>query len=235
MSSLSMTGENFANLDPEQLFYAAFTAAHFGQFDALKAALEKGADTHAVNSGGQTLLLIAASRGRADCVQILAPISDAKMANKDGKTALMCAAAAGDPQSVETLLPLSDPEAKDRAGRTALAQAIQAGSVECVRRLAPKSAHATQRSGSVNYLALAALKAQAGYSANSKPSAEECAEMILLIGAFSDPGLRDDNGRTALMRIMEHDKPHVKAVAALASISKLISAHGAEKPLRASG
>ena len=79
---------------------------------------------------GQTALMLAASHGRLDMVQLLVGAgADINIRDEDGSTALMCAAEHGHANIVKYLLqnPDTDVLAKDNDGLTALAVAMEAG------------------------------------------------------------------------------------------------------------
>jgi ankyrin repeat protein len=79
---------------------------------------------------GQTALMLAASHGRLDMVQLLVGAgADINIRDEDGSTALMCAAEHGHSGIVKYLLqnPDTDVLAKDNDGLTALAVAMEAG------------------------------------------------------------------------------------------------------------
>ena len=79
---------------------------------------------------GQTALMLAASHGRLDVVQLLVEAgTDINIRDEDGSTALMCAAEHGHASIVKYLLqnPDTDVLAKDNDGLTALAVAMEAG------------------------------------------------------------------------------------------------------------
>ena len=79
---------------------------------------------------GQTALMLAASHGRLDMVQLLVEAgADVNIRDEDGSTALMCSAEHGHAHIVKYLLqnPETDVLAKDNDGLTALAVAMEAG------------------------------------------------------------------------------------------------------------
>ena len=79
---------------------------------------------------GQTALMLAASHGRLDMVQLLVEANaDVNIRDEDGSTALMCSAEHGHASIVKYLLhnPDTDVLAKDNDGLTALAVAMEAG------------------------------------------------------------------------------------------------------------
>ncbi len=79
---------------------------------------------------GQTALMLAASHGRQDMVELLtAAGADVNVRDEDGSTALMCAAEHGHMEVVKFLLQQGETNvlAKDNDGLTALAVAMEAG------------------------------------------------------------------------------------------------------------
>ena len=79
---------------------------------------------------GQTALMLAASHGRLDMVELLSAAgADVNVRDEDGSTALMCAAEHGHMDIVKFLLqqPETNVLAKDNDGLTALAVAMEAG------------------------------------------------------------------------------------------------------------
>lgn len=88
--------------------------------DALRLALNRGANPEALDEDGNTALLIACQMKAQANALILAKVSDGTKVNRKGATPLMLACAADMLLVVKALLPRSDPLAMDNEGRTAL-------------------------------------------------------------------------------------------------------------------
>jgi ankyrin repeat protein len=140
---------------------------------------------------GRTALMIAASRGHADCVEILLPASDPSAVSPNGADALMLAADKGHARCVGLLLPASDPKQAtpaNKGGATALMMAARAGSVESMRLLAPVS-DANHRGGGIldGQTALVRLAKTGCADPQTQTQAQarqlECARVLLAHGA----------------------------------------------------
>ena len=113
---------------------ALLAAAWEGDAQSLKAALGAGADaSRRYDEVGMTALTAAASRGHAECVRLLLPVSDALATDS---YALRLAAHHGQDECVAALIPASDPMA---GNSHALRTAAQLGHAGCVKLLLPVS------------------------------------------------------------------------------------------------
>jgi len=165
-------------------------AAKTGVMDALKQALNAGAEINAKDILGKTALMIAARNGHTECLNaLLAKGADINATHEGGWTALMFAARWGHTECLNALLAKDgvDIHAKDILGKTALMIAARNGHTECLNALNEKGAdvHA-QTKGKQTALMFAA---QNGYT--------NCLELLLANNA--DPNLQDNSGWTALM------------------------------------
>jgi len=94
------------------------------------------ADPQAKGPSGSTALMLAAEHGRAPCVELLLPVSDARAVDDHGQTAFMRAST---PACLQALLAVSNPNAVCSMGRDALMHAAARGEADCVRWLIPVS------------------------------------------------------------------------------------------------
>jgi uncharacterized protein len=84
---------------------ALHAAAQIGTYAALTQLLSAGADVNARSSGGETPLMLAASRGRLDIIDLLIERgADVNAATEAGNTALMLAAARGQVDAARALI-----------------------------------------------------------------------------------------------------------------------------------
>jgi hypothetical protein len=108
---------NGATAPPNERLQAA---AASGDVIEVRKSLADGADPSSRNAEGETPLIIAARRGRANCARALLPVSDWRAERKSGHTAFGLAASAGDKDTFIALLRGGvDPnERPERAGST---------------------------------------------------------------------------------------------------------------------
>lgn len=81
-----------------------FLHAESGNYDALVASIEAGADPMERSPGGWTLLMLSAADGHSRCVEFLIPLSDTAATDKEGNTAFYIACAFGHAECVRLLL-----------------------------------------------------------------------------------------------------------------------------------
>ena len=101
-------------------------AALEGNAKGITSLLATGADVNARDANGRTALMIAASAGKTDVVELLlVKGANPNMADyKEGRTALIVAAEAGHAEAARSLLNKgADPNVKDRFGETAMSNA----------------------------------------------------------------------------------------------------------------
>ena len=94
-------------------------AAINGDVEAVRAALELGADPNGAQMSGLSALTWAASRGHLDCLHVLLPVSNPHGSASPWTTPLLEAASVGSLEIVMALLPVSNVEFKDSDGRSA--------------------------------------------------------------------------------------------------------------------
>ena len=114
-------------------------AAADGRADEVRRLLEAGADPDARPDGADTALLLAATCGYAECVELLLPVSDAACSNDEGNTPLMQAVLNWHADCAKLLLPASDPNARNKHRHTALMMCASGGRNDCLRALLPVS------------------------------------------------------------------------------------------------
>jgi ankyrin repeat protein len=192
--------------DPNE---AMITAAKAGDIDGLRRALAAGADPMGATRMSRTALMVAASEGRAECVELLLPWSDAEAKSHWGGTALMRAAEHGHIECVRILMRAAGVDATDEEGKTALMLAAFAGHAECVQSL----------------LASANPKAtnDAGDDALMCAAAGRQARCVRALMAVCDAKAKNKKGRTALMIAVEHWQPGSSIVDLLLGASDLMA------------
>ncbi|HUG72241.1 MAG TPA: ankyrin repeat domain-containing protein, partial [Steroidobacteraceae bacterium] len=170
--------------------------------------------------GGDTLLMLAAARGRADVMRaLLAAGADANAKRNDGGTALMAAVANIRAEAVQVLLTAkADVNAVDNNGSTALmlavpdsqmASPLNIPSSEIARMLQ----EAESKVQGIRYAPVTLRSTRGGLASDRilYPAATDIVRMLL--GAGADPAIRRSDDRTAAMLARE---------ANLADMSKLL-------------
>ncbi|MGC2423670.1 MAG: ankyrin repeat domain-containing protein [Nitrospirota bacterium] len=99
-----------------------YKAAIYGDVEAVKSCLAKGADVNAKDKAGGTALMVAINNNHADVVRLLVDKgADVNAKDKDGWTALMVASYKSHPDFVRLLIDKgADVNAKSSDGNTAL-------------------------------------------------------------------------------------------------------------------
>jgi uncharacterized protein len=193
-------------VDPNE---AMLTAAKSGDIDGLRRALVAGADPMGATRMSRTALMIAASEGRAECVELLLPWSDTEAKSHWGGTALMRAAERGHAECARILLRAADADATDEEGKTALMLAAFAGHVECVELLlASANPKATNDAGDDALMCAAAGREL------------RCVRALL---GVCDATAKNKKGRTALMIAVEHWQLGSSIVDSLVGLSDLMA------------
>ncbi len=129
----------------EQANKALFEAIKDGDNQAIKQAIDKGADATATHPGGRTPLIMAAGNASPKAVQMLldAGANVNATAVASNKTAIMAAARRGDAEIMRMLFEAgAKPDARDQNGRTALMVASKQGHREAMTVLMDNGATA---------------------------------------------------------------------------------------------
>lgn len=110
-----------------------------------------GVDVNAANSHGDTVLMVASSRGHADCVERLIPAvgTGVNAADIHGRTALMLASSSGHVDCIEHLIPFVGDgiDMGNRYGVTDLMGASFNGHFNCLQRLVIEGANVNRPCG----------------------------------------------------------------------------------------
>ena len=171
-----------------------FQAVVSNRTEELSRSVAGGADVNAANENGWTPLMVAASRGNLEAIDLLLaagadPGPAAPTRDVSGFTALMAAAYYGHPEAAAALLQAgAEPGATDNHyyGETALMLAVKRGDFQTVKVLLDGGADA----GAANRAGVTALMYAASYG--------RLKIIKLLLAAGADAGVRDHSGLDAL-------------------------------------
>ena len=170
-------------------------AADKGDMDALKQALDAGAEVNATDNYGRTALVLAAQNVHIECLNALLTHKDIKvnLQNKGGFTALMMATAQGHTKCLDALLTHKDIQVNlqinNNDGWTALMMATAKGHTKCLKALLEHKDIQVNIQNKNGKTALM-FAAQNGHTT--------CLE-ALLERSDVQVNLQDNYGRTALM------------------------------------
>jgi len=205
-------------------------ASRDGTLEAVKRALDGGADVDHRSDKGKTALMLAASNGHTQTVKLLLDHgAHVDVQDNFGTTAIIVAATAAKTESAVLLAQQgADPTYKDTSGGSALSNATFFGHSATVSALLPFATNLTKddaeelmmiASGLGHVEVIKALLAH-GVSANARGIKQRTAIMAaaafnkpevakLLLSSGADPALRDDDGFNAFDIASENDSDDV--------------------------
>jgi anti-anti-sigma factor len=172
------------NINLNEVTTALITACWWGNLEAIKSLLDKGADPNIKDNQGKTALITACWWGNLEAIKLLLDKgADPNIKDNQGNTAYVSAFTFGYMEVVKLLLEKNiDINAANHEGKTALIVASEKACVEIVKLLLDKGADPN-------------IKNNQGNTALSSTSNLGVVKLLLDKGA--DPNIKDNQGNTA--------------------------------------